>query len=117
MWRSLLEQREDIRQTDGTIREFTGRAPRGRMGPGLTETFETPDYLAEAGIEYVADFPIDDQPFDIRIAHGTLTSIPYTVEPNDIPMMLIQRHKAAEPYDRCMDAFERLDRKVSGARA
>ena len=81
------------------------------MGPGLTETFETPDYLAEAGIEYVADYPMDDQPFDIRTKHGTLTSIPYTVELNDIPMMLIQHHKAAEFYDQCMEALERLDRK------
>ena len=94
-----------------TIREFTGRPPRGWMGPGLTETFETPDYLAEAGIEYVADYPMDDQPFDIRTKHGTLTSIPYTVELNDIPMMLIQHHKAAEFYDQCMEALERLDRE------
>ena len=107
----IEDQREDIRRTIDTIRDFTGRAPRGWMGPGLTETFETPDYLAEAGIEYVADFPMDDQPFDIRTEHGTLTSIPYTVELNDIPMMLIQHHKAAELYDRCMDSLERLDRE------
>ena len=62
------------------------------MGAGLTETFDTPDYLAEAGIERVADDPMDDQPFDIRTKHGTLTSIPYTVELNDIPMMLIRRN-------------------------
>ena len=54
---------------------------------------------------------MDDQPFDIRTEHGTLTSIPYTVELNDIPMMLIQHHKAAEFYDRCMDSLERLDRE------
>ena len=78
------------------------------MGPGLIETFETPDYLAEAGIEHVADYPMDDQPFDIRTKHGTLTSIPYAVELNDIPMMLIQHHKAAAFYDRCMDALVRL---------
>ena len=81
------------------------------MSPGLTETFETPNYLAAAGIEYVADYPMDDQPFDIRTKHGTLTSIPYTVELNDIPMMLIRHHKAAAFYDRCMDALERLDRE------
>ena len=92
------------------------------MGPGLTETFETPDHLAEAGIEYVADYPMDDQPFEIRTRHGPLTSIPYTVELSDIPMMLIQHHKAAEFHDRCMDSFERLDRegernaRVSGDR-
>ena len=113
----IEDQRADIRRTIDTIRDFTGRAPRGWMGPGLTETFETPDHLAEAGIEYVADFPMDDQPFDIRTEHGTLTSIPYTVELNDIPMMLIQHHKAAEFYDRCMDSLERLDREgEEGAR-
>ena len=46
------------------------------MGPGLTQTFETPDDRAEAGIEYVADAPADGRPFDIRTKHGTLTSIP-----------------------------------------
>ena len=111
----IEDQRADIRRTIDTIRDFTGRAPRGWMGPGLTETFETPDHLAEAGIEYVADFPMDDQPFDIRTEHGTLTSIPYTVELNDIPMMLIQHHKAAEFYDRCMDSLERLDREGEGS--
>ncbi|MDE0201142.1 MAG: hypothetical protein OXK73_01750 [Rhodospirillaceae bacterium] len=62
------------------------------MGAGPTETLDTPDYLAEAGIERVSDDPMDDQTFDIRTKHGTLASIPYTVEPNDIPMMIIRRN-------------------------
>ena len=65
---------------------------RGWIGLGLNETFEIPDWLAEAGIEYVADDPMDDRPFDIRTKHGTLASIPYWVELNDIPMMLIRRN-------------------------
>lgn len=81
------------------------------MLPGPTETFETPDYLSEAGIEHVADDPMDHQPFDIRSKHGTLTSIPHTVELSDIPMMLIQHHEAAELHYRYMDALERLDRE------
>ena len=36
----IEDQRADIRRTIDTIRGFTGRAPRGWMGPGLTETFE-----------------------------------------------------------------------------
>ena len=113
----IEDQRDDIRRTIETIRRFTGHPPRGWMGPGLTETWETPDYLAEQGIEYVADYPMDDLPFDIRTEHGPLISVPYTVELNDIPMMLIQHHKAAEFYDRCMDSFERLHLEgESGAR-
>ena len=66
--------------------------PSQANSPCLTETFETPDYLAEAGLEYAADCPTGDRPFDIRTKHGTLASIPYTVEPNDIPMMLTRRN-------------------------
>ena len=35
---------------------------------------------------------MDDQPFGIRSKHGTLASILYTVELNDIPTMLIRRN-------------------------
>ncbi len=104
----IEDQREDIRLTIEAIRSFTGRAPRGWMGPGLTQTFETPDYLTEAGLEYVADYPMDDQPFEVKTQHGPLISVPYTVELNDIPMMIVQHHKAPEFYDRCMDSLERL---------
>ncbi|MCI0846635.1 MAG: polysaccharide deacetylase family protein, partial [Chloroflexi bacterium] len=34
------DERAVIRRTIDTIREFTGSAPRGWMGPGLAETFE-----------------------------------------------------------------------------
>ena len=104
----IEDQRADIERTIETIREFSGKAPRGWMGPGLTETYDSPDLLAAAGIEYVADYPMDDQPFEIKTESGPLISVPYTVELNDIAMMLVQHHKAAEFYDRCMDNFERL---------
>ena len=48
------DERADIRKTSDAIRTFTGRAPRGWLGPGLTETWETPDLLVEEGYEYVA---------------------------------------------------------------
>ena len=35
---------------------------------------------------------MDDLPFDIRTKRVTLASIPYWVELNDIPMMLIRRN-------------------------
>jgi len=48
-------EREDIARTTEAIRAFTGRRPRGWLGPGLTETWDTPDLLVEAGYEYVAE--------------------------------------------------------------
>lgn len=42
----------DIAKTTEAIRAYTGKRPRGWLGPGLTETWNTPDILAEQGYEY-----------------------------------------------------------------
>ena len=55
----------------------------GWLGPGLTETFNTPDLLKESGVEYVADWVNDDLPY--RFNNG-LYSIPYSIELNDMPL-------------------------------
>jgi hypothetical protein len=74
----------------------------------LTETFDTIDHLAEAGIEYVADWVLDDQPVYVSTAHGPIVSVPYTVEINDIVMMLIQHHPAEKLLHRGREHFDRL---------
>ena len=56
------DERDDIRKTHRGHRAVTGGPPRGWLGPGLTETWDTPDILAEEGYEYVCDWVLDDQP-------------------------------------------------------
>ncbi|HEV8029018.1 MAG TPA: hypothetical protein VGP50_16410, partial [Stellaceae bacterium] len=67
--------------------------------------------LAEAGIQYIGDWVYDDEPTEIRTPHGPLVTLPYTVELNDIPMMLVQHHRADELLRRASDQFERLYRE------
>jgi allantoinase len=102
------DEREDILKTTEAIREFTGRAPRGWLGPGLTETWETPDLLVESGYKYVCDWVLDDQPVVLKTRTRPIVSVPYTQECNDVAMMLIQHHKASEYRDRAIDQFEQL---------
>jgi peptidoglycan/xylan/chitin deacetylase (PgdA/CDA1 family) len=102
------DQRAAIRETIREIEGFTGKKPRGWESPGLTETYETIDWLAEAGIEYVADWVLDEQPCRIDTAHGPVVSVPYTVEMNDIPMMALQHHASEEWLRRGIDHFDRL---------
>jgi peptidoglycan/xylan/chitin deacetylase (PgdA/CDA1 family) len=104
----LDDQRAAIRQTVKAIKDFTGKPPRGWESPGLTETFGTIDLLADAGIEYVADWVLDDQPVRIQTASGPIVSVPYTVEMNDISMMQIQHHPSHEWLRRGTDTFDRL---------
>ena len=57
------DERDVIRHSIQLVRETTGgRWPRGWMGPGLAETFNTPDILAEEGIEYVCDWVTTTSP-------------------------------------------------------
>jgi peptidoglycan/xylan/chitin deacetylase (PgdA/CDA1 family) len=107
----LEDQRKAIREAIQAIRAFTGKAPRGWESPGLTETFETIDILAEEGIEYVADWVLDDQPCRIETSKGPIVSVPYTVEMNDIAMMQIAHHPSSEWLRRGTDTFDRLWRE------
>jgi allantoinase len=109
------DQRQVIRESIALIREFTGKKPKGWLGPGLTETWETLDVLAAEGIEYVCDWVNDDQPYLIKTASGPLVSVPYTVELNDIVVMVIQHHSSAEWLQRAKDQFDRL--YAEGARS
>ena len=104
----LEDQRAAVRQTITAIQSFTGKAPRGWESPGLTETFETVDILSEEGIEYVADWVLDDQPCEITTTAGSIISIPYTVEMNDICMMAVAQHASQEWLDRGIRQFDRL---------
>lgn len=104
----LDDQREAIRRTIAAIRDFTGKAPRGWESPGLTETSETIDTLAEEGIEYVADWVLDDQPCRIETRAGPVVSVPYSVETNDIPIFALQNNESDAMLKRTIDQFERL---------
>ncbi len=102
------DEREDIRKTRDAIVAFTGKPARGWLGPGLTETWETPDILVEEGFDYVCDWVLDDEPVMLNTRTKPIVNIPYTQECNDVAMMLIQHHKASEYYDRACDQFDQI---------
>ncbi|HXP31122.1 MAG TPA: polysaccharide deacetylase family protein [Stellaceae bacterium] len=104
----VADQRAMIHRALDRLEKFTGKRPLGWLGPGLTETYETPDLLAEAGIQYVGDWVYDDEPTVIATAHGPLVTLPYTVELNDIPIAMVQHHHGDVFLKRAIDQFDRL---------
>jgi len=102
------EERALIAKVVQTITASTGAKPRGWLGPALSESFRTLDLLAEAGIEYIGDWVNDDQPYPMRVKTGTMTSIPYSVEINDIPAFL-DLHQSPERFGQMIcDQFDVL---------
>lgn len=102
------DQRTAIADTIAAIEAFTGKKPRGWESPGLTETDETLDLLAEAGIEYVADWVMDEQPVTLETKHGPVVSVPYTVEINDVVISAVDKQPSDEIFRRGRDQFDRL---------
>ncbi len=100
-------QKAMIERSLDTLEKFTGKRPVGWLGPGLTQTLETPELLAAAGVKYIGDWVYDDEPTEIQTRNGPLVTLPYSVETNDIPMMMVQHHEAAYWTQKCIDSFDR----------
>lgn len=64
------DQRNATADTIRAIAVLTGRPPRGWVSPGLTETDETLDLLARAGIGYVANWVTNEQPLTLKTCAG-----------------------------------------------
>jgi len=105
---TVPDQRATIQQTFEVLHKYTGTPPRGWLGPGLQETLDTLDYLAEAGFKYVFDWPMDEQPVMMRTAAGPIVAIPYSFELSDLPMMVVHHHESSAWLTRVKDQFDRL---------
>lgn len=102
------DQRAVIRETRNLLKAFTGKTPKGWLGPGLTETWDTLDILAEEGYSYVADWSMDEQPVTMRTSAGPLVAMPFSLETGDLPMMVAHHHASDVWLQRMKDQFDRL---------
>ena len=102
------EERALIREVIDTIRKTSGKHPRGWLSPALSESHRTLDLLAECGIEYVCNWVNDEQPYPMRVKAGSMISMPYSVEINDIPAFVDVKQNA-ETFGRMIcDQFDVL---------
>ncbi|HEY6255743.1 MAG TPA: polysaccharide deacetylase family protein [Xanthobacteraceae bacterium] len=105
---SLEKEKEVIATILKTIEQSTGRRPRGWLGSGLAETYNTLDILAEEGVVYCGDWNADDQPYPMKVKSGKLFSIPYCMEINDIPLYIRKGYTGEQYYRSVIDQFETL---------
>jgi peptidoglycan/xylan/chitin deacetylase (PgdA/CDA1 family) len=105
---AVEEERAIIRTTIETIAAAAGKRPEGWLGPGLAETYNTVDILAEQGIRYVCDWCNDDEPYPMEPLQGRLISMPYSLEINDFPAIVHLHRTAGEFYEMIKDQFDVL---------
>jgi peptidoglycan/xylan/chitin deacetylase (PgdA/CDA1 family) len=102
------DERALIQRVVTAIAEGTGKRPRGWLSPALSESHRTLDLLAENGIEYVGNWVNDEQPYPMRVNTGSMISLPYSAEINDIPAFL-ELKQSPEDFGRMIcDQFDVL---------
>jgi peptidoglycan/xylan/chitin deacetylase (PgdA/CDA1 family) len=106
------EERQVIDKSLERLARFYGVRPRGWLGPGLKESFDTPDHLKAAGIDYVCDWVIDDLPNWMETRHGPLICMPYTLELNDSTLYAVQQHPSDAMYQRMQDSIACFGREL-----
>ena len=86
-----------------------GTAPKGWLGQEYGESQRTPKLLAEAGLDYVLDWPNDDQPYPMHVGEGTkFVSLPNQPEWDDVQQLWLRRINTTRYPDIVGDAFELL---------
>jgi peptidoglycan/xylan/chitin deacetylase (PgdA/CDA1 family) len=105
---ALEEERRYLAEMVETIARHTGQAPQGWLGPFLTESFNTPDLLAELGLTYICDWCNDDQPYPVQVREGKMISIPYGIEVNDVQLFLEKGFTGPDFHQALVDQFDTL---------
>jgi allantoinase len=79
-------ERDVIKRTLDAYADVIGRPARGWLSSSMRSTHETPHILKELGLDFIACYLNDDQPYPLETRHGSLLAIPYSNDLNDYRM-------------------------------
>ena len=77
------DEAEIITDCLDTLEKLSGNRPSGWFSPEGVESSRTPQLLAAAGVNYVCDWPNDEQPYKMTTPVGDLVSLPLFLEVDD----------------------------------
>ncbi|WP_439613495.1 polysaccharide deacetylase family protein [Reyranella sp.] len=106
---SEAEEKQEIATSLAALEKASGTAPRGWLGQEFGESQRTPKLLADAGLDYVLDWPNDDQPYPMHVGEGRkFVSLPNQPEWDDVQQLWLRRINTTRYPDIVGDAFELL---------
>jgi peptidoglycan/xylan/chitin deacetylase (PgdA/CDA1 family) len=106
MWEE--DEARFIAEVRDAILKASGQQVRGWMCPWMSQSNLTPDLLQEAGFKFIMDWPCDDQPVWMKTRNGRFMSMPYPLEINDSPQMLVRHHTAEQFSQMIIDQFDEM---------
>lgn len=102
------DERALIASSLDTLERVAGARPRGWLSIARSESWNTPRLLAEAGLDYVCDWPNDELPYRMRTEAGEIVNLPLNHELSDRQIIAIQQQSADSYAEQVLDAFDWL---------
>jgi len=106
------EERALIAQSVAALERATGTKPRGWLSIARSQSWNTPRLLAEAGFDYVCDWPNDELPYRMTTPAGGIVNLPLNHELSDRQVIAVQQHSADSYAEQLRDAFLWLEREA-----
>ncbi|HTR85666.1 MAG TPA: polysaccharide deacetylase family protein [Reyranella sp.] len=107
---SEAEEKQEIASSIAAVEKATGEKPTGWLGQEFGESQRTPQLLADAGLDYVLDWPNDDQPYAMKVGRK-FVSMPNQPEWDDVQQLWIRKINTTRYPDLVGDAFELLHKE------
>jgi allantoinase len=107
---SEAEEKAEIASSIAAVEKAAGIRPTGWLGQDYGESQRTPQLLADAGLDYVLDWPNDDQPYPMKVGKK-FVSMPNQPEWDDVQQLMMRRISTTRYPDLVADAFELLHRE------
>ncbi len=101
-------ERQWIRQTLAVLGRMSLKPIRGWLGPARSQSSRTPELLAEAGIQWCADWVNDELPFHFQTQSGALVNLPLSLELEDRFIINDNLHSETEYAEQLIDAADCL---------
>jgi allantoinase len=107
------EERALIGRSLDVIERLVGQRPRGWLSIARSESWNTPRLLAEAGVDYVCDWPNDELPYRMTTPAGDIVNLPLNHELSDRQVIGVQQQSADSFAQQVRDAFEWLEAEAA----
>jgi allantoinase len=99
------EEKALITTSVAQLADVAGAAPRGWLSIARSQSWNTPDLLVEAGLEYCCDWVNDEMPW--RFANG-LINLPLNHELSDRQILTVQQQSVDSYAEQILDAHDWL---------
>ena len=106
-----LDESKEVAQISNcleTLESICKKKMKGWLSPAYSQSFNTPDLLTAAGIEYCGDWANDDLPYKMNTKNGSLINLPISQEISDRQIITNYHHTEESYVQQIKDQLEVL---------